>query len=92
MQGLFLDIGHRRGYTVPMTVGERLRELRDKQGMSRRAVARELDVTIETIARWEKGGTSPPVARVRQICAFLGLSVVEFFEGVTEAESASGVE
>ncbi len=41
------------------TVGERLRQYRFRRGMSKRALAAALGVSVPTILRWESGETVP---------------------------------
>ncbi|HEC63631.1 MAG TPA: XRE family transcriptional regulator [Candidatus Acetothermia bacterium] len=40
-------------------IGERLRQFRLQEGLSKRALASQLGVSVPTILRWEKGLSAP---------------------------------
>lgn len=42
-----------------MSIGENIRRLREREGLSQTAFAGRLDVTKETVGRWESGRTFP---------------------------------
>jgi transcriptional regulator with XRE-family HTH domain len=46
---------------------ERVRELRKKKGWSQEDLARELDVSLSTIQRWEKRGAKPTRLACREL-------------------------
>lgn len=47
-------------------VVQRLKALRRARSLSQEALARELGVSVRTVARWERGESSPsPLARER---------------------------
>ena len=61
--------------TVP--VPNRLRELRDARGLTRRALAIELDVTEQTIFRWETSRQGIPDERKIEFARYFDVSVAE---------------
>ena len=64
---------------APLDVGDRLREARERQGLSQRALARRAGVTNATISMIERGQISPSVASLRKLLEALGLSLGAFF-------------
>lgn len=44
---------------LPLPSPEERRKLRDQMGVSRRAAAAELGVSVRTLLRWELGDTEP---------------------------------
>ena len=67
-------------------VGQRIRDLREKQGLSLREVAARSGLSINAISRIERGDNSPTVASLHLIAQALGVSITEFF---TQAEAQS---
>lgn len=51
----------------------RLKECREKRGISQKALARTLGVNETTVIRWEKQRTTPNVKQIAQLCAALGV-------------------
>jgi transcriptional regulator with XRE-family HTH domain len=60
-------------------MGERLRELRERYGLSQRALATRADVTNGMISMIEKNRTSPSVATLKKILDGFPMSLAEFF-------------
>jgi transcriptional regulator with XRE-family HTH domain len=71
---------------APGVVGARLRARRVAKGISLRQFARDLDVSASFISQLETGKAQPSVATFFSICAALGTSIDEFFDGDTAAE------
>jgi transcriptional regulator with XRE-family HTH domain len=60
-------------------IGERLKEIRQRYGVSQRALAAKADVTNGMISMIEKNRSSPSVATLKKILDGLSLSLAEFF-------------
>lgn len=64
-------------------VGERIRELRGNYGagagLSQDALAKALNVTANTISRWETGTYRPGIEDLDALSRFFGVSILEFF-------------
>jgi len=60
-------------------VGERLRELRERAGLSQRALAARADVTNGMISLIEKNRSSPSVGTLKKILDAFPMSLAEFF-------------
>jgi transcriptional regulator with XRE-family HTH domain len=60
-------------------IGSRLREIRQRYGLSQRALATRADVTNGMISMIEKNRSSPSVATLKKILDAFPLSLAEFF-------------
>ena len=61
-------------------VGKRIRELRDAQGLSLRALAGNCGLSINAISRIERDESSPTVSSLHRLATALGVSITSFFE------------
>jgi transcriptional regulator with XRE-family HTH domain len=68
-----------RGLPAEFDIGERLREIRERYGLSQRALATRADVTNGMISMIEKNRTSPSVATLKKILNGFPMSLAEFF-------------
>jgi transcriptional regulator with XRE-family HTH domain len=60
-------------------IGERLRDIRERYGLSQRALATRADVTNGMISLIEKNRSSPSVATLKKILDAFPMSLAEFF-------------
>ncbi len=58
-------------------LGQAIRELRDRRGLTQEAVAHEAGVTASTYGLIERGQSNPTWATVDDIASALGVSIVE---------------
>ncbi len=65
-------------------VGARLRVLRERRGLSLRALAEVCDLSPNTISLIERGVSSPSVATLHRLALALGVPITSFFEGEDE--------
>lgn len=72
-------------------VGERLREVRQRRGVSVRSLARELGVSASLVSQIETGKSQPSVSTLYAMTTALGISVEDVFASVP-AGDASGVD
>ncbi|HRQ40758.1 MAG TPA: cupin domain-containing protein [Chloroflexota bacterium] len=63
-----------------MPVGQRLRTLREQQGLSLRALAEQCGLSVNAISLIERGETSPTVSSLHQLATALGVPITSFFE------------
>ena len=71
-----------------MTFGQKLRELREANGMSRETLSVASDVTFSTIHGYEMDRRSPSLAIAQKLAAALGVSC----EAFAECEDVKGEE
>ncbi|BDG02485.1 cupin domain-containing protein [Anaeromyxobacter oryzae] len=60
-------------------IGERLREIRERYGLSQRALAMRADVTNGMISMIEKNRSSPSIATLKKILGGFPMSLADFF-------------
>ena len=64
-------------------IGNRIRELRQAYGsaggLSQEALARHLDVTPNTVSRWETATYKPDINDLEKLARFFGVSILELF-------------
>ena len=61
----------------PARLGEAIKQLREKRGMTQEGLAHEAGSTAATIGAIERGVTNPSWGTVEAIAAALGVSVTE---------------
>lgn len=54
-----------------------LRELREKKGMTRKEVAKELGKSEKTVDAWENSRTQPDIATFFELCRMYGVENIE---------------
>ena len=60
-------------------LGERIKELRRRDGRTQEALANELGVTPQAVSRWEKGLCYPDMGMIPSIANVFGVSIDELF-------------
>lgn len=60
-------------------LGERIKELRQRDGRTQDALAVEIGVTAQAVSRWEKGICYPDVELIPSIANYFGVSIDELF-------------
>src|SRR5688572_4358121 len=73
-------------------IGTRLREERDRVGISQRELARRIGLSASMISQIESGQSKPSVSTLYDIVTELGVSVDEIFGGGNGSVSTPGVE
>jgi len=63
-----------------LDVGNRLKEVRVKAGLSQRELAKRAGVTNSTISMIEKNSVSPSVSSLKKVLAGIPISLLEFFD------------
>lgn len=64
-----------------MSIGEKIYELRKKKNMSQEELAQVLNVSRQTISKWETGESNPDFDKIVPLCNFFELSTDEFLKG-----------
>ena len=57
------------------TIGEKIREYRQKRGLTQDALAAELHISSQAISKWENGQTMPDINLLVPISKVLGISL-----------------
>lgn len=59
--------------------GERLREMRQKSGLSQEEVALAADITTSYYGQIERGTANPTVGMLEKICAVMDILIIDIF-------------
>ena len=62
-----------------MTIGEQIKELREKNNVSQEQLADAVDVSRQTVSRWENNENYPGVKKIRKMTLFFKLPENYFF-------------
>ena len=58
-----------------MRVGERIKKIRTKRGISQKDIANALHIDVSAVCRWERNQRNVPEAHLRRLSDFLGVSI-----------------
>ena len=64
-----------------MTIGERLLKLRKERNLSQEELANVLDVSRQTISKWETDQTTPDFDKIIPLCEYFGITSDELLSG-----------
>ena len=64
-----------------MNIGEKLYELRKEKHMSQEEVAEKLDVTRQTISKWETNMSTPDFDKIKPLCDLYEITADELLTG-----------
>lgn len=70
------------------SIGERIYEIRKKRNLSQGELADKLDVSRQTVSKWENNICLPEVEKLLQLSEVLGVTTDYILKGVTEKETA----
>jgi transcriptional regulator with XRE-family HTH domain len=76
-------------HPVDVTVGNRVREMRIRKGLSQQSLGEHVGVSFQQIQKYERGTNRMGSSRLVQIANVLEVPVSSFFEGLDKA-GASG--
>ena len=62
-----------------MEMGKEIRRLRQDRGLTQEALAAALNVTAQTVSKWECGTTVPDVQLLPEIAVYFGVSIDRLF-------------
>ena len=63
-----------------MAFGERLQEVRKRSGLTQEEFAEQLQVSRQSVSRWESGRGYPEMEKIIYICNRYGVTMDELFE------------
>lgn len=75
-----------------MELGEKLLELRKKNGLSQELLAKEVGVSRQTVSRWENGKARPTAICIRKLSDIYKMEPEEILGEVMVENKISGVE
>ncbi len=64
-----------------MNIGEKIYQLRKKKNLSQEDLASVLNVSRQTISKWETGDSNPDLDKIVPLCNFFDISTDEFLKG-----------
>ena len=67
-------------------LGERIKELRLRDGRTQDGLASELGVTAQAVSRWEKEICYPDMEVIPSIANYFGVSIDEFLDMTTNGQ------
>ena len=67
-----------------MTLGEKIKNLRQSRNMTQQDVARALDITRQAVARWENGLNMPSAEKIIELAGLFEVPVSELVGGKAE--------
>ncbi len=62
-----------------MEIGNQIKALRPKRGITQEAFAQHLRVTPQAVSKWERGVATPDIGILPEISAFFGVTIDELF-------------
>ena len=69
-----------------MEMGKEIRRLRIDRGLTQEALAAALNVTAQTVSKWECGNSVPDVQLLPEIAVFFGVSIDQLFAMTPEQQ------
>lgn len=64
-----------------MNIGEKLYELRKEKNLSQEEVAERLNVSRQTVSKWETNQTTPDFDKIIPLCELFGITSEELLTG-----------
>lgn len=71
-----------------MTLGEKLKVLRNQEGMTQEALAEKLNVSRSAIAKWENGNGIPEISNLQLICKVFDVRLDDILADENENHTA----
>ena len=71
-----------------MTIGDRLLKLRKERNLSQENLANELDVSRQTISKWETNQSMPDFDKIVPLCEYFGITTDELLTGKKDIMAA----
>ena len=72
-----------------MTFGQRLKQLREENGLSQSSLAKLIRVTEQSVVLWENDRAMPPSDKLSEIATLFGISVEELIKQDTPSETTT---
>jgi transcriptional regulator with XRE-family HTH domain len=75
-----------------MTIGERLFNLRKEKNLSQEELANILDVSRQTVSKWETDQSTPDFDKIVPLCNYFGITTDELLTGKTNIIESNKVD
>ena len=62
-----------------MEIGNQIKALRLRRGVTQEALAQHLGVTAQAVSKWERGAATPDIGMLPDISAYFGVTIDELF-------------
>ena len=72
-----------------MKIGNRLRDLREKNNITQAQIAEKLGITQGAVSQWEVGATNPSIGTISKLSEILNCTVDELL-GITKTPTQNG--
>ena len=69
-----------------MDMGKEIRRLREDRGVTQEALAEALNVTAQSVSKWERGASMPDVQLLPQIAVYFGVTIDQLFAMTPEQQ------
>ena len=69
-----------------MEMGKEIRRLRNDRGITQEALAAALNVTAQTVSKWECGTSMPDVQLLPEIAVYFGVTIDQLFAMAPEQQ------
>ncbi|MBQ6232193.1 MAG: helix-turn-helix domain-containing protein [Clostridia bacterium] len=69
-----------------MEMGKEIRRLRENRGITQEALAEALNVTAQSVSKWERGTSMPDVQMLPQIAVYFGVTIDQLFAMAPEQQ------
>ena len=69
-----------------MEMGKEIRRLRNARGLTQEALAAALNVTAQTVSKWELGNSVPDVQTLPEIAVYFGVTIDQLFAMTPEQQ------
>lgn len=69
-----------------MEMGKEIRRLRNDRGLTQEALAAALNVTAQTVSKWELGNSMPDVQLLPELAVYFGVSIDQLFAMTPEQQ------
>jgi len=73
--------------TLYEKIGQTIRSLREDAGLSQSVLAEKLEVTTNTVSRWETGTYKVTPVHLEKIARFFKISITKFFPDFQQSDS-----
>ena len=69
-----------------MNIGEKISQIRKMSGMTQEQLAEKMNVSRQTISKWEKGFSAPDLESAVTLCKLFRISLDDFMKGEEKVE------